>query len=152
MRYLILIVLIASGCGVDLKSGDNSFNQETTSSTTSTTNNTNTNVAGSSSSMCTEVRFPDGKNGNLWKPVSEGDGKLVILFAANFTEVFNSVCVVVAATNTEECGSFIDFTNGERQTWRYNLAGSEYTGLIKIEEASGLVCEVTISTPAERVD
>lgn len=150
MRYLIFIVLIASGCGVDLKSGDNSFNDTINNTSFSTT--TNTNISDSSSSHCADISLPDGENGNLWKPVSEGDGKLVILFAAKFTKVFNSVCVIVAATNIKECGRFIDFTNGERQTWRFNLVGSEYDGTIKIEEASGVVCEVTISTPAERVD
>lgn len=86
----------------------------------------------------TSLSFPDGPGGALWKPVSEGDGNLVILFPGDWQAPFR---VQVQRTNGNleacifgECGN--DDSLGPRQTCRVSLPGAAYTGLLVIEGAS----------------
>jgi hypothetical protein len=86
----------------------------------------------------------------LWKPVSESDGKLVVLFPSEFDEEFESVSVMSAEGEIEQ-GIFAGFTNGDRQTWRFSKEGGEYTGVVEVQTESES-CSVVVSDPAERND
>lgn len=86
----------------------------------------------------------------LWKPISESDGKLVILFDEAFDEEFEAV-TVTDLEGTEEQGVFSGFTNGNRQTWRFPKEGAQYTGVVEIQ-TEGESCTVVVSEPGERND
>lgn len=96
---------------------------------------------------CVGVGGPDGEGGFLWKPASDKDGNLVILFPARFDKQFIAVYVEDLEGGVEE-GSFAGFTNPDRQTWRFSRNGAEYTGVVRadliVEE-----CEWRVPEPSE---
>ncbi len=73
-----------------------------------------------------------GRNGNVYKPVSDtdasGGGNLVVLFSSSFTRQFESCNIVMADGSTRGLSCINDqpwtqipfscFSNGNRQTWR----------------------------------
>jgi hypothetical protein len=70
--------------------------------------------------------FADGPGGNLWKPVSENNGNVVVLFRNVFRQVFPGGCYLELADGTRApmyCGSGgLDcFTNPDRLTMRSNV-------------------------------
>lgn len=79
--------------------------------------------------------------GFVWKPVSEGDGRLVVLLPA-------SMPVGTLAVNREQ-GRFIGRTNGNRPTYRFFRPGSSYPApsVLSIGAARYLV-----TRPGVRVD
>jgi len=80
----------------------------------------------------------------LWKPVSESDGNLVVLFPKGFT-YFD-----VTAQDLEgnfEPGVLSGYTNGARQTWRFSRPGEEYTGELIADE-----CDWTVEDPSKRTE
>lgn len=92
----------------------------------------------------------DGALGFLWKPISESDGRLVVLFPESYDVRFESVEAEVVGGGLES-GEFGGFTNGSRQTWRFDQEGGAYTGLLKVQdEAQDCLWEV--ETPGQRVD
>lgn len=64
----------------------------------------------------------------LWKPVSESDGKLVILLPSRYRGgVVNAVDVLDAGGRVIERGRFVgDTHNGNRPHYRFNMQGSRY--------------------------
>ena len=89
--------------------------------------------------VCSQVYGTDGGGGFLWKPVSESNKNLVILFPGRFQKKFDSV-TITRKDGTEEKLVFSKFSNpdpaGLRQTWRAKLSGSAYKnrGLIVARE------------------
>lgn len=70
-------------------------------------------------------RGADG--GFLWKPVSENDGRLVILLPAQYRGVVKSVAVKDSEGNTLEMGRFAgDVHNGGRPHFRFDKSGGAY--------------------------
>ena len=70
--------------------------------------------------------FNDGPGGNLWKPVSENNGNVVVLFNNSYRRVFPGGCYLELADGTRSamyCGSGgLDcFTNPDRLTMRSNV-------------------------------
>jgi hypothetical protein len=69
--------------------------------------------------------FLDGANGNLWKPVSENNGNLVVLFEPKWKKLFSNGCSVELKDGSREelyCGGVLEcFTNGNRMTLRSNV-------------------------------
>jgi len=61
----------------------------------------------------------------LWKPVSEGDHKLVILLPTNYggPEVF----ILDSDGNYVEQGRYVGHTNGDRATYRFSRPGHGYS-------------------------
>lgn len=57
-------------------------------------------------------------SGFVWKPVSEGDGNLVVLLPATAGDVLVGV-------NTER-GRYVGRTNGNRPTYRFSRPGGAY--------------------------
>ena len=60
----------------------------------------------------------------VWKPVSEGDGKLVILLTTNFGSP--PVYILDSEGNEVEQGRYVGRTNGNRATYRFNRQGAGY--------------------------
>ncbi len=70
--------------------------------------------------------FTDGPNGNLWKPVSENNGNVVVLFNPSYRKVFDGGCTLELNDGTFSpmyCGfGGLDcFTNPNRLTMRSNV-------------------------------
>ena len=73
--------------------------------------------------------FRDGSGGNLWKPVSDTNGNLVVIFSSKFKKEFSGGCTVTKKDGTKEklyCGgAFKCFGNpdagGERLHMRSNI-------------------------------
>lgn len=62
--------------------------------------------------------------GIVWKPVSEGDGKLVVLIPSSYSKV--AVAVVSTDGDTVDTGRYVGRTNGSRPTYRFSKPGSGY--------------------------
>jgi hypothetical protein len=88
--------------------------------------------------------FIDGANGNLWKPVSENNGNVVVLFEPKWTRLFSEGCYLTLKNGSRErlfCGGVLDcFTNPNRMTLRSNVRCSEVSEVrVVCEEAKQTV-------------
>ncbi len=72
----------------------------------------------------TDEREQFGKDGEVWKPVSEGDGNLVILTPSSNANV--TISLYDSEGNFIEQGDYVGRTNGNRPTYRFNRPGSDY--------------------------
>ncbi len=63
--------------------------------------------------------------GIVWKPVSEGDGKLVILTPTSYGQP--EVTVLNSSGGAVESGRYVGHTNGNRATYRFSRGGSGYS-------------------------
>ena len=158
-KYLSVLVLALNACG----DGNFDFSQVDNSIDNSVTNIKEPNEATAVpdagpqdgigiNPVCSVTKGPDGSNGFLYKPVSDSDGKLVVLFPSEFTEKFQSVKIVDAGGLTE-FGKFSSFGNGNRQHWRFSKAGSEYVAPLRIvAESLGGECTWRINDSSIRQD
>lgn len=138
MKTLLLIsFLFLAACG-GLDVGNSSKNSEDDNSTN--INDSFNELESSEKEKCPEAV--------LWKPISESDGNLVLLFPASFKKAFEAV-FVYDLEGLVESGEFAGFTNGARQTWRFSKPGSEYDGEIEIETGEE-TCELSVKEPGER--
>jgi len=62
--------------------------------------------------------------GIIWKPVSEGDGKLVVLLPA--TSGVETVSIVTTDGTLVEAGRYINRHHNNRPTYRFNKPGRGY--------------------------
>lgn len=106
-------------------------NQNTVSQASSIGTNAESSQASVSNPLVSSTQF-FGRNGNIYKPVSDtdasGDGNLVVLFSSSFTRQFESCNIVMADGSTRGLTCINDqpwtqipfscFSNGNRQTWR----------------------------------
>ncbi len=71
------------------------------------------------------LNFIDGADGNLWKPESEGNGNIVVLFNSSFRRTFSGGCSIQKRDGSFSqlyCGGvFSCFTNPNRLTMRSNV-------------------------------
>jgi hypothetical protein len=98
--------------------------------------------------------FTDGPNGNLWKPVSENNGNIVVLFNPSYRKVFEGGCSLELRDGTFSqmfCGfgGLNCFTNPNRLTMRSNVKCSN------VKEVK-VVCQdidqiVTFTVPDDKV-
>ncbi len=63
--------------------------------------------------------------GIVWKPVSEGDHKLVVLTPSSYGKP--SVTILDKAGRAVESGRYVGHTNGNRATYRFSRAGGGYS-------------------------
>jgi hypothetical protein len=131
---IIFLALLLTGCADE---GSFDFSRVETNNTTNITINVEPNegngvsekpTQGSGSNpIClafqTEIRF---------KPISESDGNLVILFPSVYTEIFKSVKLTDNFGNVLELGKFTGFGNGERQHYRFTMPGASYPSPLRI--------------------
>lgn len=101
----------------------------------------------------------DGSGGFLWKPVSEGDGKLVVLLPTSLRDMLERVEIHSAlppdASTLLEEGRFTgDEHNGNRPHYRFDKPGAEYGSNINIVayKTDGEMVTWPISNGADRHD
>ena len=97
-----------------------------------------------------EVMGLDGDGDFLWKPASDFDGKLVVLFPAEYQTKFKEV-YVTRLDGTVEFLYFTGYANANRQHWRGLLSGDNYTGNITASSMVGQ-CVWNVPNPSERQD
>ncbi len=87
-------------------------------------NSTASSVGGSNNSATFSEAYNLVGSGIRWKPVSEGDGNLVVLTPSQFPE---TTTLLIGANNaTIEIAESVGRTNGDRATYRFNRPGSAY--------------------------
>lgn len=173
---IFLILCFLSACSGPLVGGDstqdNDVNSDNTTQTTTINESFNDNSQGgdgsSSAAECQDGFTNDGPNGFLWKPISEGDGNLVLLFPVNFQVPFEEVILETIAERAEvgedeegpgevletgeESGVFDGRFEDGRLIYRFSMPGSEYTGSGVVFSDDG-ECDIEIEDdPAERND
>ena len=83
----------------------------------------------------------------VWKPISEGDGNLVILTPTSFgtpgVRIFSSSGILI------EEGSFVGQTNGNRATYRFNQPGASYQAPVFLQIGND---NYRVDAPASRVN
>lgn len=92
----------------------------------------------------------------IWKPESEKDGNLALIFDAMFTTPFNALEVrrevmeedAETEFETEFC-ALSSFDENGRQVWRCSMPGEAYTGEFRVEFGTES-CEGEVANPAER--
>ena len=92
----------------------------------------------------------------LWKPVSESDGRCVVLLGSIFTGWTDKRLILTTPAETEQA-SYRSTGNpdpgGEREHYRFRRAGAGYTGPCTLMiVAKGHSWEWTFSDPAKRHD
>lgn len=163
--FLILLSLFVTSCKVveanknsenssvnDSNNTDNSdnSNQGNDSHDQGTGNSGDDIFDNSNTVSCSEPgnNFGAVGSGFLQKPFSDSDGNLVLLFANEYTAPFISVKAVTLGGELEE-GEFVYFSNPDRQTWRFSMPGTSYTGRYLIENPyQGGVEDCEIQTPS----
>ena len=82
----------------------------------------------------------------LWKPVSENNGKLVVLLPARLTGKVNGVTV------NGESGNFSGVHNGGREHYRYSKPGGSYAAPARINASlkAGGSESWTVTNPSSR--
>ncbi|MEE9447891.1 MAG: hypothetical protein V3V09_08000 [Arenicellales bacterium] len=127
--------------------GGSSSNTSNTSSTGSTTTaNTADSSNPKSEPTSTELKAPSlASTGIVWKPISEGNHKLVVLTPTSYGSP--SVAILNASGKIVENGHYVGHTNGNRATYRFSRAGGGYSApaFLKVGSAVYLV-----SSPASR--
>jgi len=104
------------------------------------------------------VSKPGG--GFLWKPVSEGDGKLVVLLPAKFTghtvtassTLFNDAACT--AMHPDGDGRFAGVHNDNREHFRFEFPGGHFKPPIwfSVRLADGRQLAYPIHSPGERIE
>jgi len=77
--------------------------------------------------------------GAVWKPISEGDGNLVVLLPSKYAQT-----TVIVGGDT---GSFSGFTNGNRGTYRFPKPGAGYEPAVRVSIGD---TSFTVDNPATR--
>lgn len=146
IRVTLLVLLLLSACSLDV---GNSSSEDEDNDITTIDNSDNSN-SGRADVLCVGVGSVDGAGGFLWKPQSQKDGALVVLFPKEYDEEFLSV-EAERLDGDFDAGTFDGFTNGARQTWRFPDVGSAYTGRLYVD-AGNQECAWRVTDPAEIQD
>lgn len=64
--------------------------------------------------------------GFLWKPVSESNGRLVVLLPPQYNGIVSGCHVVNASGSVIESGRYDGIHNGDRQHYRFDQSGGSY--------------------------
>lgn len=108
-----------AAAAAEQSSSSSSSSQPSSSSSSSTPSASSQSAAVSSSSGGGSL------GGFVWKPVSEGDGNLVVLLPSAYAGKVAAVDIVKGGSVVER-GRFTGNTNGNRPTFRYRLPGAGY--------------------------
>ncbi len=92
--------------------------------------------------------------GFLWKPVSESNGKCVVLLPSNMTGKVAGVTVKGPDGQTLESGRFSSVANGGREHYRLGKPGSAYPpgSTVEIQMRDGTTQSVRIPDTGRRVE
>jgi hypothetical protein len=96
----------------------------------------------------------DGANGFLFKPISDTQGKLVILTPEELTGRVTGVILKDSSGNVLEKGSSGGVGNGGREHFRYTKPGSQYPSnlVVEVQLAGGGSKTYSIPDPSKRYD
>ncbi len=96
----------------------------------------------------------DGAEGFLFKPVSESDGKLVVILPKALTNQIDSVSLLDSDEKELDEGRAAGVANVGREHFRFSKAGSDYGKeiTVQIQLKSGETKEYKISDPSKRYD
>lgn len=96
----------------------------------------------------------DGREGFLFKPAGENDGKLVILLPTKFTGQVDEVILKDTEGNTVENGRGTGVANGGREHFRFNRPGEDYPEdlTVEIRLSNGEIVTYSIPDPSQRYD
>lgn len=79
-----------------------------------------------------------GGSGFLWKPVSESNGRLIVLIPSQYTGRIGSVFLARRTGTVIEQGSFVGVFNGGRAHYRFGGVGASYgSGIFVVADLSG---------------
>lgn len=150
MRLLLLILFssLLWACDLNVGGSQDGDSEDTTIISNDTSESGSGNLG--DNPRCPAVGSLDGAGGFLWKPESEKDGNLVILFPKEYVTPFLTV-LAFKENGTADSGAFTGFTNDDRQTWRFPLRGSEYTGRVLVD-AGDQECEWFVPDPSRVQD
>ena len=99
---------------------------------------------------------PQGISGGfLWKPVSESDGKLVVLLPTSLTGKVLGVRVLDSdGKSVLATGRFSSVANGNREHFRFSKPGDSFPAgaIVEIELKDGTTRRVVIEKPGARVE
>lgn len=88
----------------------------------------------------------NGTQAFLWKPVSDSNGKLVVLLPAKFNNLIDGPVKV-----NGEAGTFSSVANGNRSHWRFDKPGSAYGSNVAVKwTATGKTYTVTVPNGGTR--
>jgi len=96
-------------------------------------------------------------NGFVWKPVSEGDGNLVVLFSASRAGTVLRAALVEPTAESDvvlETLRFVGDTNGGRPTFRADRPGGNYPAnviLVRQSQDESVNC-IDVPNPGQRYD
>ncbi len=75
-----------------------------------------------------EVGMTGEGGGFLWKPISESDGRLVVLLPSVYNDLSINVMIVESGGRVIEQGRFAGIHNNNRRHYRFSRRGAEYGG------------------------
>ncbi len=87
--------------------------------------------SGSNNELAGDRTESVGGSGFVWKPVSESDGRLVVLLPTSFVGRVGRVSIQ-RGSETIEIGRFVGNTNGNRPTYRFSMPGAGYGGELTV--------------------
>jgi hypothetical protein len=95
-----------------------------------------------------------GDAGFLFKPVSESDGKLVVLLPSRLTGLVSGVSIVGPDGQILESGRYRGVGNGGREHFRFTKPGGQYANGSKIEAklVTGEIVRYLISNTSQRAE
>ena len=99
----------------------------------STADNTTKSTKGKAGIDGRIVSSSDGPNGFVFKPESDHERKLVVLLPSKFGHSVEGVSLVKRDGELVERGRSSGFANGDREHFRFNLAGSRYPNNILVQ-------------------
>jgi len=103
----------------------------TTNATAATTTAATTATAAPSGSL----GVTGASGGFLWKPVSESNGKLIVLLPDQYTGSISTVFIAESDGTVVEQGSFVGVFNGGRAHYRFSQVGAAYgTGIYVVAD------------------
>lgn len=146
LKPIFLVLLSACGDGnFDFSEVDNSQVDSHDSSSSSGIKDPNGDLnPDCSNGIKTPNTFPF-----IWKPISESDRKLVIVFDKKYEFPFLFVSVF-NLDGTSEDGKFFKLDDG-RLGYRFDKPGSEYTGQVLVKD-TGQECNAIVANPSERAE
>ena len=95
-----------------------------------------------------------GSSGFLFKPVSDSNGKLVVLAPSELTGNVESIVLKDSTGSVLDEGVFSGVGNGEREHFRFSKAGGDYPDnlVVEIRLKDGSVKTFDIADPSQRVE
>jgi hypothetical protein len=117
-------VAVFSGCDLEYSDIDEEPSQQEIEQAQATEQAASTSTPSSSTSSA------GGGSGFLWKPASEGDGKLVVLLPSSLTGKVNGCSL--SYSGGSENGRNVGVHNGNREHFRFSKPGAGYGQNIRV--------------------